>query len=436
MATIASSNFTTMSYTEEATYGEMPASTDLRYTNFTGESLQFTKESISSNNINPSRQVSDLIQTGFQVSGGLNIELGAKSFDEFIEGAMWNNWGTATDVDITATFVAKADSTTPATITRTAGATDPFANIVTGQFVMVTNTTGGSADAADANLGIFQVLSATDDELTLNLNYDVTAESGKTITITANQIKNPKDGLTSVKHSYFFEKAMEDLTPIYYMSYSGCMVNSWTVSAQSSSILTGSFDFMGQTSEIYHDTDGGTAGDGSESDSSKLSIVGDNIMNAVSHVGTIRMDGENVNVTSGTGVYFQSLDFTLSNNLRGVQAIGKMGNVSVSPGQLSVTGNMNAYFQDDTMYEKFVEGNEFSLSYEVVDENGDAYVFFFPRVAVATSTMSAGGNDQDLIENMTWQALMSSDYDSTMIVHRLYKDYSDVPDGVTIYDGA
>jgi hypothetical protein len=151
---------------------------------------------------------------------------------------------------------------------------------------------------------------------------------------------------------------------------------------------------------------------------------------------TIDVGGENVNVTSGDGVYFQNLDFTVNNNLRGVQAIGQLGNVSVSPGQLSVTGNINAYFQDDTMYEKFVDGTEFSLSYEVTDENGDGYVFYFPRVVVGSSTMSAGGNDQDLIENMTWSALYSSTFETSLMINRLYTDYADVPDDVTIYTGA
>jgi len=506
MATIASSNFTTLAYTAETTYGTCPSAQTFRYTRFTGESFQFTKESISSNNINPSRQITDLIQTGFSVNGGINIEVSAKSFDEFIEAAMWQEWGQATDVDITATFAATGN-----TITKTAGATDPFAQIIAKQFVRV------SGASESGNNGIFQVTSATDDVLTIDSNYTLTNESGASITVVGCVIKNPESGLTSVRKSFFFEKAMEDLSPIYYMDYSGCMVNSMTISAQSSSILTGSFDFMGKTSTIYNNvryiptagtavfassgktitlnsgnfvTAGVIVGDklvvaGSVNNNGtftvtdvsagvatvsesvtdetvadatdvtftanhskstgssfvKDSAVGDNIMNSVSHVGTIRMGtsgagGVNINVTSGEGVYFQSLDFTVANNLRGVQAIGQMGNVTVSPGQLAVTGNMNAYFQDDTMYEKFVDGSEFSLSYEVQDENDEAYVYYFPRATIGGSTMSAGGNDQDLVENMTWQALMDSTLKTSIMINRLYTDYSDVPDGVTVYTGA
>ena len=496
MAVIASSNFTTLSYIEEDTYGVLPSSGEFRYTPFTGESLQFTKESISSNNINPSRQVSDMIQTGFDVSGAVDIELAAKTFDEFWEGAMWNRWGTYTDETVTATWVNSGR-------TLTADSGTPFVNIVVGQFVQI----AGAVNSA--NNGVFQVLTVTDTVLTFTTSYaDIVDEaSTASVTVKGCMIRNPSSGADSVRISYYFEKAMEDIVPVQFLSYSGCMVNSISISAQSSSILTGSIDFMGKTSLIYNtltgspDTsgyepavgstidfvDGGGSADtitdsangfvdagfengdevtvsGSTSNdgtytivtaaagtltlatgvltasevgingvkfagvSGKLSSVGNNILNAVSHVGDIRLDGENINVTSGTGVYFQGIDFTLSNNLRGVQAIGQMGNVNVAPGQLSVTGNMNAFFQDDTMYSKFIDGSEFTLSYTVLDENDEGYVFYFPRVTIASSTMSAGGNDQDLVENMTWSALMDTSTNTSVQIDRFLADYSNAPD--------
>lgn len=498
MATIASSNFTTMSYQEETTYGEVPASGEFRYTPFTGEGLQFTKESITSNNINPSRQVSDVIQTGFDVSGNMDIELSAKTFDEFVEGAMWARWGTETDETVTATWSQSAR-------TLLAASGTPFANIVIGQFVQV----AGAINSA--NNGVFQVLTVTDTLLTFGTTYTTLVDESSTAatTVKACLIRNPQDGMSSTKISYFFEKTMEDLSPLQFLSYSGCMVNSMSVSAQASSILTGSIDFMGKTSSIYDtltkspDTAGYAPADGSTINfvdggasadtitdsasgfvtagfqngdlvtvsgattaanniqyeivtvaagtltlatdtintaevgingikfagvSGKLASVGVNILNAVSHVGDIRLDGVNINVTSGEGVYFQGIDFTLSNNLRGVQAIGQLGNVNVSPGQLSVTGNMNAFFQDDTMYQKFVDGSEFSLSYTILDENDEGYVFYFPRVTVDTSTMSAGGNDQDLIENMTWSALMDASTGTSLQIDRFLIDYTNAPD--------
>ncbi len=414
MPIIASSNFTTLAWYLETEYGVKPTSGAMRYTPFTGESLQFTKESITSNNINPSRQVSDTIQTGFEVGGSINIELGPKVFDQFISAAIWNNWGTATDEDLTLQAINGAGSDHSFVDSAGASALD---NLEVGQFFQISNM------IESANNGIFQIKTLTATTITVDKDaYTLVNESANSSAhINGCLIKNPASASTSIRKSYWIEKAMEDIATPQYISYSGCMVNSMTVSAQASSILTGSFDFMGSLSTISE-----TSG----SVESKTAAYGSNILNAVSHVGSIRMSGEDVNITSGDGIYFQGLDFTLSNNLRGVQAIGQAGNVSVSPGQLTVTGNMNTYFQDDTMYQKFVDGSEFSLSYEVLDETGEGYVFYFPRVTVATSTMSASGSDQDLVENMTWSSLMEASSETSIQINRFYSDYTTVPDTV------
>ena len=120
----------------------------------------------------------------------------------------------------------------------------------------------------------------------------------------------------------------------------------------------------------------------------------------------------------------QSLDFNIANNLRGVKAIGVMGNVAVSPGQLLVTGNLNALFASDIMYRRYVSGEEFSLSYSVFDEDGDGYVFSFPRVVVSSSSMNAGGNDQDLVENMQWSAIMDAATETSVQIDAIYGAYA------------
>ncbi len=95
--------------------------------------------------------------------------------------------------------------------------------------------------------------------------------------------------------------------------------------------------------------------------------------------------------------------------MRGIQAVANLGNVDVSPGQFSVTGSLNAYFSDKTMYGKFLDDTEFSLSYTVTDgTTNQGYNFFFPRVVISSSTMSASGKDQDLVETISWTALKSA----------------------------
>lgn len=412
MTTIASSNFANLAITEENAYGVIAGSAAMRRVPFTGESLQYTKESISSNNINASRQVSDVIQTGFDVSGGMDIEIAAKTFDMLMEGAMWKRWGVATQAIIIATVDAAGK-----TITASAGT--PFLNIIPGQFVQFK----GMAEAG--NNQVVQVVSVTSTVLTIESAYTLVNEAATAnVKVNGCAIRNPAAGESSVRLSYFIEKALSDMDPVQRFSYSGCMVNGFSVSAQARAILTGSFDFLGQMSESYTN--------GTKSTAAVLPSVGTNILNSVSHVGRVMVDGMDMRTS---GIYFQSLDFTVSNNLRGIQGIGQAGNISVSPGQLSVSGSMNTYFADDDMYQRFVSGAEFTLSYEVLDENGEGYVFSFPRATISSASMSASGNDQDLVENMSWSALMDPTTGTSMQIDRFQADYSTAPDDPTIYTG-
>ena len=407
--TIASSNFTTLSYSPESTYGEIPDTKPFRYVPMTGESLQYTKESITSNTLESSRQITDQVQTGFQVGGGFDYELAPKYYDEFMQGIMWSTWGTATSEEggIELTVVA-----TSGTLTATAGTT--FGTLIAGDFVQI------SGMDAVGNNGVFQVDEATSATEIIVHDYDSTlvdVTDNTTVTVRGNSIKNAK-----VDWSYYFEKNITDLDPDEFFSYSGCKANSFSVSAQSSSIVTGSFDFVGQTSEEYATN--------TRSDSAVQTTTLAGILNAVGDVGGVRING-----VTQSSIYFQSLDFSIENNLRGIQAIGTKGNVDVSPGQFGVTGTLNAYFSDKTMYKKFLDDEEFSLSYEVIDTSTkEGFSFYFPRVVISSSTMSASGSDQDLVENISWTALKSASDANvpnvTVQICRFLADYDTAPDNI------
>lgn len=415
---ISSSNFTSLAYRKEPSYGATPT-TSLRETHFTGESFGFTKQSIQSNNINSTRQVVDTVQTGFETQGGINIEMAPKVYDDLIEGALWSNWGTATSATIAATLV-------PATRTLSVASGAPFVNLVVGQYIRIT----GFANAI--NNGVKKILKKAGDNNSL-----IFVDNGDTL-IAESAVANVKVNGSmlrngGVRQSFFFERTHNDLDPRQYFSFNGNLVNSMNVSAQASSLLTGSFQFMGQTSEIYNDgvesaenpngNGTGIAGSGSKSfDHVTLAPTAFNGLNAVSHVGDICINDIPVNA-GDDAIYMNGLDFTIANNLRGVKAIGFLGNVDVSPGQLAITGTVKALFASDVMYRRYLSGEEFSLSYAVLDENNEGYVFSWPRVTISASSMSAGSKDQDLVEDAQWSALMSAITNTTMQVDRLYSAY-------------
>ena len=466
MATIGSSNFTVMRYTEEAASSNAgyPANSTIQEIPMTGESFQYSSQFISSQNINSSRQASDQIQTSFEVAGGLQIEFAPKVYDELIEGAMWADWqATAKDADYELTTTTAVAGTNGGTLADTDAGEDMTTGLVVGQWFYLRSRGLEAAAITSSNVGIYKVLLVTENLITLDESTPITAiDTEKTCTICASTMKAPEDGkaINMKRHKYFFERQHADLDQDQFFGFGGNLVNNWSINGASASLLTGSFDFMGENatirnSGIYNletNPNGQATGDGETPEAPTTATAnlgsaalddayagGDgahaaagsfNGFNAVSHIKGIYLDGVDANATASGDIYIQSLDFTIANNLRGAQAIGHMGNIAVQAGQLNITGNIASYFANDKMYRRFLSGEEFSLEYVVEDENNDAYVFSFPRVTISTSSMNAGGNDQDLIENMQWTAL----YDDTagvktsMRIDRLYSDYTDTPD--------
>lgn len=88
---MSDANRTGISFVEEVTWGTNPA-TQQRNMAFTGESLAFNIDNITSNSIRTDRQVSDLIQTGASCSGDINFELKyATEISNLMQGALWDD---------------------------------------------------------------------------------------------------------------------------------------------------------------------------------------------------------------------------------------------------------------------------------------------------------------------------------------------------------
>jgi len=415
--TFASSKFITLSgMSEGSTYGILPVSGDFKYIPNTDITLKYSKETITSNTVDQTRQTKDLLPVGFSVSGGFNLEFAPKVYDEYIEGAMWTDWGTPSVVPCSlAISVVGQVKTVTASVTA-----NVFAQVVAGQYIKIA---GALLNAA--NVGTFRVKSKTTSLIVvLDDASTVVTETIKTgVTITANMIRNPALPATSIRKSYYFEKANTDLSTPQFFSYSGNMVNSFSLSAQSKAIVTGSFDFMGKASENYPTTTrspGGTVG----------AAVNTGLFNTVSHITGVRINGVYL---STLGTFLQGFDFSIGQNLRGIPAVGESGFASVNPGLISVTGKINPYFADSTMYARFLASTKFHLAIEMKNSDNDGYVISFPQCIIGDDEMSG----EDVVENMSWTAVVDPTYQTTMQIDRFYASYTDCPDApATTYVGA
>lgn len=89
---MANASQTRLSYVAETVWGETPATPSFQNARFTDESINANIENVTSNEIRPDRNVTDLVQVGSSAGGSVNIELSAGSFDDWLESVMYGAW--------------------------------------------------------------------------------------------------------------------------------------------------------------------------------------------------------------------------------------------------------------------------------------------------------------------------------------------------------
>ena len=107
----------------------------------------------------------------------------------------------------------------------------------------------------------------------------------------------------------------------------------------------------------------------------------------------------------------------LANNLRGQKAVGFLGNAGIGVGDFEVTGDLTAYFEDGTIYDRYVNDTDTSLSF-IVTNDGQGYSFDIPRVKIESCTIQAGARNQDATLQMTYRGILNATLNAQLILNR------------------
>jgi hypothetical protein len=395
---LASSSRVGLRIKPEVTFGTPVSATKCYSLRTTGESLKYALTTDTSKEIRSDRQTTDLIITGANTAGAINFELSYAEYDSLIEAALQGAWvafgtnGVSAVIPTSATFAAS---------TLTAGAATSGVNIFTalqlGQWVKIS---GSSIAGQNIIAQVSKTVSPTSTVLTFEGTpfTGLTGNGGAAVTVSAAQVKN---GTT--QRSFTVEKNFADITQ--NITNVGLTVNKMSLALASGSILAGSFDFLGksasaQVGSLLHATVDPSTAFG--------------VMNGVNNVSNILEGGA---VLSGT--YIKSLSLDLSNNLRGQEAIGTLGSVSVASGSIDLTGSLEVYFADATLYQKFINNTTSSLSFRVNDSSLNGYVITLPAIEYSDATITAGSINQDVMVSMNFTAVREPVSGNTIVVDRV-----------------
>ena len=380
---------TKLAYRDENIWGETPSAQSPfragREFRFTSESLNFNKETANSEEIRDDRNISDIIQVSAESAGDVNIEASFGSHDPLIEGAMFDNFESA--LDLNQPLVSPFDNVT---VTVTANVTSPiqdsvgtisvpvvspqrFKAVRVGSWVYLTGS--GSPDVD----GYYLV--TANDGSSLSVSPSPPVSTSGLFRVRASGIRNG----TTFK-SFLIEKEFRDVTQFF--AFTGMRVGVWTLTIAPGAILSGNFSFQGET--VLRAAVSQFAGTSPAVDP-LLSTT--DVLNSVDNISNILING----LDQSASLCFTEISFNMDNQLRPNPCIGQLENNDIGAGQALISGTLISYFENAALYDQFKNHTDVRLSFVATDLAGNSYLFFFPNFKITTAEVVAGGNNTDVL---------------------------------------
>ncbi len=227
-------------------------------------------------------------------------------------------------------------------------------------------------------------------------SFDLWLESLMYGVWTTNVLKNG-----NTQKSFTIEKTFETGATDQFHRFTGCIANSLSLSMQAKQVVTGSFEFIAK---------GATTGQAIISGATYTAANTNPVINAAVNFAALTMSG----VTSPE---LTSISLNITNNLRRQAILGSLDARGIGTGRFEVTGEVMAYFTNQSMYDLFLAGTASTLVFSLGGVSTKKYLFEMANIKFETGEVVAGGNDQDLIAKMSFRALFDGT-DNTLKITR------------------
>lgn len=339
----------------------------------TTASLNLTKETYESAEVNGHRQVSDFRHGVKRATGSVNGELSPGTYWELIEAATRGTEAsavTATETDFTSV---SADNTT-SKFTFTAG--NPHTKgLRVGDVIRFTNLS--DSDNNSTNFCIVAMGGSSNREVTVYPAPDtMTLDTGFSLTTVGKSVMIPES--SHVSRKFAFEIYNTESGVDTYRMFTECRVGGFNLSLPATGMSTIEIPVMGRDMET---ASGGSA----PFFSSPTAATSTGLLAAVN--GLLRVGGVNIGVVTGATVNYQM-------EMTGPAVVGQSYVPEIFLGRSRVSGSLTAFFEDMTLVNYFKNETEVEVLLYLTastSDTADAMTVYMPRVKFGGADVSTDG---------------------------------------------
>lgn len=187
------------------------------------------------------------------------------------------------------------------------------------------------------------------------------------------------------RRSFTIERHFADIGERH--RYTGCEINTLALSVAPNAVVTATFGILGSDYSI-----GTSPLTGATYEPATTTSPFD------SFTGTIKEGGQDIAVVT-------SLELSLENGMEAMFVVGSNKTLEPSIGRSNLTGTLTAYFESKALLEKFINEDDSSLEFSLVDLDGNSYVFTLPRIRYTGGQPDVSGEGAITL-SMPFQALL------------------------------
>ena len=206
--------------------------------------------------------------------------------------------------------------------------------------------------------------------------------------------------------SYSIEKKTTDGSTNFFQLYQGMVPNTLELTAESGSFVTGTVGFVG--SKINAMQSSGAVLTSALTTTTQPFTTVDTNTNVKFNTGAASTTSSDY--AELTGVVPTAFSLSFDNGLRAQTQIGTTDLAGIGAGRFTATGSLTVYANhadSQTLFNNYINTTRFGMQIQIGDSTNN-YRFYMPEVILTSAQVLAGGNDEDVLMELEFQAVKTT----------------------------